>query len=297
MATAPAYKFLPPTLADRLRGLGVSVRKPVEGGLQGLHRSPHHGSSVEFADYREYTRGDPPNLIDWAVYARTDRHVIRRYQEETNLRAYLLLDTSESMGFRDLGRHTKMEYACFLAAGLMYVLISQSDAAGLTLFNETGAKSFPPTGSLDGLRPMLLALEEIKPSGQTRIDQALHQLAERIQRRSLVILISDLLQNPAEIIHGLQHLHHNKHELLVLQPLDAAELSLNFSGLAELRDVETGTRLPIHADEIREAYAREVQKFLDEIRRGCSSCLADYHLFDTRTPVEEALHAKFGSAP
>jgi uncharacterized protein (DUF58 family) len=146
--TAPAYKFLPPELADRLRGLNLVVRKPVEGALQGQHRSPHHGSSVEFADYREYTRGDPPNLIDWAVYARTDRHVIRRYQEETNLRAYILLDTSESMGFRELGPISKMDYACYVAAGLMYLLVSQSDAAGLTLFNDAPGKSFPDRKSV-----------------------------------------------------------------------------------------------------------------------------------------------------
>jgi len=292
--SAAPYKFLPPELADRLRGLGVSVRKPVEGGMQGLHRSPHHGSSVEFADYREYTRGDPPNRIDWAVYARTDRYVIRRYQEETNLRAYILLDTSESMGFRDLGCYSKMDYACYLAAGLMYVLLNQSDSAGLTLFGETVGKSFPPTGSVDGLRPMLLALQDIKPSGRSRIDAALHRVAEEVLSRSLVILISDLLQDPGELVRGLQHLHHNRHEILVLQPLDAAELSLNFSGLAELRDLETGEKIPVQADEIREAYAQEVREFLDEIRRGCLDCLAEYHLIDTRTPLEETFHARFG---
>lgn len=262
--------------------------------MQGLHRSPHHGSSVEFADYREYTRGDPPNLIDWAVYARTDRYVIRRYQEETNLRAYILLDTSESMVFRDQGLYTKMDYACYLAAGLMYVLVNQSDAAGLTLFGESVGKSFPPISSLDGLRPMLLALQDIKPAGRSRIDVALHRVAEQVQRRSLVILISDLLQDSAEIVRGLQHLHHNRHEILVLQPLDAAELSLNFSGLAELRDLETGERLPVQADEVRDAYAQEVRKFLDEIRRGCLDCLAEYHLIDTRAPLEETFHARFG---
>jgi len=292
--TAAPYKFLPPELADRLRGLGVTVRRPVEGGLQGLHRSPHHGASVEFADYREYTRGDPPNRIDWAVYARTDRHVIRRYQEETNVRAYILVDTSESMAFRDAGKLSKMDYACYLAAGLMFVLVNQSDAAGLTLFNDTVQKQFPPVGSLGGLRPMLLALEEIKPSGRSKIDQALHTLAEQIQRRSLVILISDLLQNPADTIRGIRHLQHNKHEVLVLHTLDAAEISLHFSGFTELRELETGARLPVHADEIRDAYAQEVQKFLDELRRGCLGSLADYQLIDTRTPVEEALHAKFG---
>ena len=198
------------------------------------------------------------------------------------------------MSFRDQGLHTKMDYACFLTAGLMYVLVNQSDAAGLMLFNETLGKSFPPVASLGGLRPLLLALEEIKPTGRSQIGKALHHLAEQIQRRSLVILISDLLQEPAEVIRGLQHLHHNRHEVLVLQPMDAAELNLNFTGLVELRELETGDRLPVHADEIREAYAAEARKFLDEIRRGCGGCPAEYHLVDTRTPVEEALHARFG---
>ena len=290
----PAYKFMPPELADRLRGLSLSVRRPVEGAMQGLHRSPHHGSSVEFADYREYAPGDPPNRIDWAVFARTDRHVIRRYQEETNLRAYLLLDTSESMAFRDLGLHTKMDYACFLAAGLMFALVSQSDAAGLTLFNDSIGKSFPPVASVGGLRPLLLSLEEIKPSGRSQIGKALHHIAEQVTRRSLIILISDLLQDPTDTIRGLQHLHHNRHEIMVLQPLDPAELSLNFSGLVELRELETGDRLPVHVDDIREAYAAEVRKFLEEIRRGCGGCQAEYHLVNTRTPIEEALHARFG---
>jgi uncharacterized protein (DUF58 family) len=291
---APAYKFLPPQLAERLRGLGLSVRRPVEGAMQGLHRSPHHGSSVEFADYREYTPGDPPSLIDWAIYARSDRYVIRRYQEETNLRAHLLLDISESMSFRQAGLHSKMDYSCFLAAALMLVLVGQSDSAGLAFFNDEIRQSFPPVGSLEGLRPLLLALEDIKPSGRSQIEQALHQTAEKIRRRSLVILISDLLQEPSGIIRGIQHLRHNLHEVLILQPLDAAEMSLTFGGLAELRELETGERLPVEADEIREAYAHEVRQFLEEIRRGCLGSLADYHLIDTRTPVEETLHAKFG---
>jgi uncharacterized protein (DUF58 family) len=291
--SAPAYKFLPPELAERVRGLGLAVRRPVEGAMQGLHRSPHLGSSVEFADYREYAPGDPPSLIDWAIYARSDRHVIRRYQEETNLRAHLVLDISESMSFRQAGLHSKMDYACYLAAALMLILLGQSDAAGLTLFNDEIRRSFPPVGSFDGLRPMLLALDEIKPSGRSQIEEALHQTAEKIQRRSLVILISDLLQEPAGIIRGIQHLRHNKHEVLVLQPLDGAELSLDFSGLAELRELETGARLPVEADQVREAYANEVAKYLEEIRRGCLGSMAEYHLIDTRTPVEETLHAKF----
>ena len=290
------YKFLPPELADRLRGLGVNMRRPVEGALQGLHRSPHYGSSVEFADYREYAPGDPPNRIDWSVYARSDRYVIRRYQEETNVRAYVLLDTSESMAFRDAGKLSKMDYACYLAASLMFMLVGQSDAAGLTLFNDGVQKTLPPVSSMGGLRPMLQALEAVKPAGPSKIEQALHTLAEQVRRRSLIILISDLLQNPADTIRGIRHLQHNKHEVLVLHVLDAAEINLNFGGLSELRELETGARLPVHGDEVREAYAGEVRKFLDEVRRGCLGSHADYHLVDTRVPVEEMLHAKFGQS-
>jgi uncharacterized protein (DUF58 family) len=198
------------------------------------------------------------------------------------------------MAFREAGLHSKMDYACYLAAALMLVLAGQSDSAGLALFNDEIRRTFPPAGSLESLRPLLLALEEIKPAGRSQIELALHQTAEKFQRRSLVILISDLLQEPSGIIRGIQHLRHNKHEVLILQILDGAELNLTFDGPVLLRELETGARLPVEADEIREAYAHEAAKFLDEIRRGCLGSLAEYHLIDTRTPIEETLHAKFG---
>ena len=292
MKAAPAYKYLPSELAERLGSLGLSVRRPVEGGMQGLHRSPHHGSSVEFSDYREYTQGDPPNLIDWAVYARSDRYVIRRYIEETNLRAYLVLDTSESMAFQDGGLHSKLDYACYLAAAFMYILIHQSDSAGLMTFSDKIHQSLPPTGTLEGLRPMLLALEAAKPAGRSHIEETLHQVAEQIRLRSLVILISDLLRDPAEILRGIRHLHHNGHEVTVMHLLDPGEIRLNFTGLVELRELETSQKLVLQADEIREAYTAEVERYIEQLRRGCTDCLADYHLVDTRKPIEEALHMR-----
>lgn len=292
MKSLSVYKYLPPEMADRLRNLGITVRRPVEGAMQGLHKSPHHGSSVEFADYREYVRGDPPNLIDWAVFARSDRYVIRRYQEETNLRAHLLLDTSESMVFQEEGLYSKMDYAAYLAAGLMYILVNQSDSAGLTIFNETAHKSFAPAGSLEGLRPLLLGLEEIKPSGKTKIEAVLHHVAEQLKSRSLVVLISDLLEDPAKLMRGLQHLHHNGHEVSLLHVLDPAELHLTFSGLVELKELETAEKLVLQVDEVRDAYAHEVQRYLDELRQGCSNGLADYHLITTRKPIEEALQLR-----
>jgi uncharacterized protein (DUF58 family) len=289
---AAAYKYLPPELADRLRAFGLTVRRPMEGPRQGLHRSPHHGSSVEFSDYREYTRGDPPNLIDWAVYARSDRHVIRRYQEETSLRACILLDTSGSMDFQEAGLQTKMDYAASLAAGFMYVLINQGDAAGLMLFNDEIHQSFPPAGSLESLRPLLLGLEQIKPAGHSNIEEALHKVAEQLKSRSLVILISDLLRDAGQILRGIRHLQHNGHEITVMHVLDPGEIRLSFGGLVELRELETGTRLVLQADEIRAAYDEEVCRFIETLRRGCNDCQAEYHLSDTRKPVEETLHLR-----
>jgi uncharacterized protein (DUF58 family) len=290
---APAtYKYLPPAYADRLSAMGITVRRPVVGAQQGLHRSPNFGSSVEFAEYREYRPGDSPALIDWAVYARSDRYMVRRFQEETNLRAYILLDTSESLLYREDGPMTKMEYASFLAAGLMYVLVHQSDSVGLMTFDQKVQKVFPPVGSFEGLRPLLLHLETITPKGPSNIEAALHEAAEQIQARSLVILISDLLQNPAEILRGIQHLHHDGHDVTVFHVLDGGEMALPFDGLVELRELETGQKQVIEATEIRDAYSRSVEHYLETIRRGCTESFADYFMAETKVPVEEVLHRR-----
>jgi uncharacterized protein (DUF58 family) len=287
--TPRIYKYLPPELAERLRRLGLTVRRPVEGAMQGLHRSPRHGASVEFADYREYAPGDPPGSIDWAVYARSDRYMIRRYQEETNLRGYILLDMSESMLFKEQGIHSKKDYAAFLAASLLYILVSQSDSAGLILFNDTIQKSFPAVGTVEALRPLLLALEEAESTGRSGIEKTLHAVAEQVRSRSLIILISDLLQHPGEILRGLRHLQHNGHQVVLLHVLDGAELRLTLTGRVDLRELETGARLTVDADELREAYEQEVKLYLDELRRGCADCSATYRLIETRQPLEEAL--------
>ena len=286
------YKFLPSVFADRLAGMGITVRRPVVGAQQGLHRSPNFGASVEFAEYREYRPGDAPSLIDWAVFARSDKYMIRRFQEETNLRAYILLDTSESLRYREVGPMTKMDYACFLAAGLMYILVHQSDWVGLMTFDGKLQKMFPPVGSFEGLRPMLLHLEDIMPKGQSNIEAALHEAAAVIHTRSLVIVISDFLQDPAGILRGLQHLQHDRHDVTVLHVLDGGELALPFDGLVELRELETSKKMVIEASEIKDAYIQTVERYLETLRRGCTDCLVDYFMMETKLPVEEALHRR-----
>jgi uncharacterized protein (DUF58 family) len=284
------YKYLPPPFAESLNGLGVFVRRPVHGSIEGLHRSPNFGASVEFAEYREYTPGDPIHLIDWAVYARTDRHVIRQFHEETNLRAYVLLDTSESMVFREEGPKSKMDYACFLAAGLLYILLRQGDMAGLITFDHRTRDVFEPISTFTGVRPMLLHLEQIRPARRSDIEAVLHEVAATIKSKSLVILISDLLQDPEKILRGWRHLFHDGHNLIVLHVLDPGEQRLSFGGVVELRELETGARMVVEADEIRDAYRAAVERYVNVLRLGCTECMGDYRLVDTRHPVEEELN-------
>lgn len=281
------YQRLSADMAERLMGFTLTVRRPVQGPRQGLHRSPAYGSSVEFAEYREYTPGDPPGLIDWAVYARSDRYMVRRYLEETNLRAYVMLDTSESLAFRQAGRLAKIDYAATLAAGLLFVLVNQGDTAGLATFDRALRVVLPCTTSREGLSRHLRALDAVRAEGKGDIERALYAMADRLESRSLVIVISDFLEPPEGILRGFWRLHHDRHAILALQVLDGGELTLGAEGAAELRELETGARMSLETDTLRTAYAREVQRYLEELRLGFAACLADYHLVDTRLPVED----------
>src|ERR1700734_199273 len=289
MSSARASKYLPPRVADQIRGLGISARRPMQGGIQGLHRSPDFGASVEFSEYRDYVEGDAPNLIDWQVFAKTDRYMIRRFQDETSLRASVLVDASASLNFKQSGPVTKFEYACSLAAGLMYLLVSQGDAAALSFFTDKVTQRFASVASTETLSPILVEMEKMEAKGAGNIEQSLHEAAEMLKQRSMVIVISDLLQPPAQFARGIQHLQHNRHDVTVFHVLDAAEIALPMRGLVELRDLETSEKLLIEADEIRPRYAQAVQGYLAEVSRLCTACGVHYFTVDTRTPMLDAL--------
>jgi uncharacterized protein (DUF58 family) len=289
------YRHLPPALAEAVHTLGLRVRRPVRGRGEGIHRSPDFGASVEFADYRPYVPGDPPNRIDWSVYARTDRYLIRRFQEETSLRATLLLDCSESLAFRELGALSKFDYACQLVAALSYALVRQGDAVAVAAFSAGRLEGFPPVASISGLRTLLEALEDLRPAGHGGIGAALEQTATRIGSRSLVIVVSDFLEPPESILRGLKRLDHDRHNLLLLHVVDGAERRIGFHGLTELRELETGRRLVVEAEETAEAYAAAFDAHIDRLRRGCAECFGEYRLLDTREPVKTALQRLNGS--
>jgi uncharacterized protein (DUF58 family) len=284
-----SYRHLPPHLADSLHGLSIAARRPMAGGTQGLHRSNRHGASVEFAEYRPYVPGDPPQLIDWSAYARTDHYLIRRFEEETNLTGYVALDCSGSLAWKGRGRLSKFDYACGVAASLLYILVSQGDRGGLLTFSDAIIERHAPAGSAARLKPMLEFLDAASATGKGDIASSLHQASEVLPRRSLVLVISDFLQSPREVLSGLKHLHHDGHDVRVIHILDRGELTLDASGLVELDDLESGERLEVDLDEIREVYRQAVDAHLEEIRRGCLGMISDYRLVHTDTPIAQAL--------
>ena len=292
MDSASGYKYLQPQFAESLRNLQIKVKRSLKGDMAGAHKSSAFGASVEFADYREYTPGDAINMIDWAVYARSDKYMIRRYEEETTIRGYILLDTSESMNFKSEGIQTKMEYASMLAAGIMYVLINQQDSAGLMTFDSKIRTQLAPVRSMHLIDPHLKALEAIQPAGKSDIESVMHDAAELVSSKSLVIIISDLLEKPEKIMKGISHLHFLGHEVMLMHILDNGEINLKMTGVTELKELESGSKIIINTDEIRDAYSKSVEYYIDSIQSGCAALSIDYSINDTSTPVNEAIYQR-----
>ncbi len=289
MVESTGYRYLPPRMAERLRGVEIGVRRPMDGSHQGLHRSPAFGSSVEFAEYREYAPGDPVARIDWPVYARSDRYVIRRFHEDVSIRCYIMLDISASMKYQQDGALQKSEYACYLAAGMMYVMVQQSDMVSLITFDDQIRDYYEPSGSFVGLKPMLQGLEKVEPKNKGSIEAALHSAAELIKGKALVVVISDLLEEPESILQGINHLYYDGKEITLFHILDPAEMNMSMTGLADVTSLETKDKITVDLKAIRDAYLEQLRLYLDELRSGFQKTRSEYILTETRTEVYDAI--------
>jgi uncharacterized protein (DUF58 family) len=281
-------KYLKPEVVAKLSNMEIKARLVVEGFITGLHKSPYHGFSVEFAEHRPYMPGDEIRTVDWKVYGRTSRYYVKRYEEETNLKAYILLDTSGSMTFGS-GETTKLEYGSYLAASLAYLMIHQKDATGLTLFDKQIRRHMPPRATMGYLKILQESLQNISDHEETDIAPILHEIAERIKRRGLVILISDLFDDPAKVMAGLKHFRHKRHEVIVFHVLDPQEREFAYAGDVIFEDLETKERIATQPWHIRESYQAQMREFINAYRKECRENNIDYVLLDTRTSFDVAL--------
>ncbi|MBN4076313.1 DUF58 domain-containing protein [Gemmatimonas aurantiaca] len=290
---SPQSQFLDPKTVSKLDSLELRARLMVEGFIAGLHKSPFHGFSVEFAERRQYMPGDPIKLIDWKHYAKSDRYYIKQYEEETNLKSHILLDLSASMGYAS-DVVTKRDYAGTLAAALAYLNLKQRDAVGLVTFDKTIRSVIPPASKSGQLNQLLREIASQKPADTTDVGSALHLMAEQIKRRGLVILISDLLDDPESIISGLRHFRHNRHEVIVFHIVDPRERDFAFREEAIFKDMETGEEITTLPWQIKQSYAESFKEFSSFLSLKCSESKIDYHLIDTSTPFDQALYAFLG---
>ncbi|MCO5167645.1 MAG: DUF58 domain-containing protein [Planctomycetes bacterium] len=281
---------LPEDVRDRIARLSVGAFGLVEGSLAGLHKSPYQGFSVEFAQHREYTWGDELRHVDWKVFARTDRHYVKQYEEETNLQATIVLDQSESMLYRgSRAQASKYEYAATLAAGLAFVLLRQQDAAGLVLFDDQVRRRLPPSAHPAQLRNMTAAMSEVELRAETTAGPVLHQLADELTRRGVVILISDLLFARDQLLDGLKHLRHKRHDVVVLQVVDPDELTFPFEDMTRFEGLEVPRALLVDPRALRQGYLEALNEFLREVEAACTEARADHVRMDTSAPVGVAL--------
>ena len=295
MAASPSAgtssrQFLDPAVVARLGTLELKARSIVEGFLSGLHRSPFKGFSVEFAEYRQYIPGDDLSTIDWKVYARSDRHYVKKFEEETNLDCHLMLDVSASMSYGS-GGMTKYEYGQCLAASLGYLMNRQRDRVGLTAFDDRIVGMLPPSAKAGHLRTLLVTLDRLEIGRQTNFVKPLNQLAESLSKRGMVVMISDLLDDPERVIRGLRHFQFRGTEVVVFHVLDPHETEFPFERATRFEDLETSEEVMAVPVMVREAYLESIGALIARYKRELGSSGIDYHLLNTSQPLELALMA------
>ena len=283
-------QLLDPAVVARLGTLELRARTVVEGFISGLHRSPFKGFSVEFAEYRQYIHGDDLSTIDWKVYARSDRYYVKKFEEETNLDCQLLIDVSGSMAYGSHGI-TKFEYAACLAASLGYLMNRQRDGVGLTAFDDRIVAALPASNRPGHLRNLLITLDRLVLGSRTNVSKPLRRLAESMNRRGMVVLISDLLDDPESIIRGLKHFQYRGSDVLVFQILDPDEIEFPFDRATRFEDLETSEEVMAVPSLVRSHYLKQMSGLIERYRRELGAAGIDYQLLSTKQPLEIALLA------
>lgn len=281
--------LLNPEIISKVNSLELRARLVVEGFMVGLHKSPYHGFSVEFTQHRPYMQGDNLRNVDWKVFGKTEKYFIKQYEEETNLKSYILLDTSRSMQFKSGKNVSKIEYASTLAAALSYLMMKQQDAFGLTLYSDKIIKYLPPKASRQYLQQILLSLVSIKDSNTTNTAKCLNSVAEKIKRRGLVIILSDFFDDIGSVISALKHFRHQKNEIIVFQILDPIERSFAFGKDAVFEDMESEERMTTQPYQIQKAYKQAMDEYTSKLKRECLNSNIDYNLLDTSTGFDKSL--------
>lgn len=285
-----AERYLKPEVAQQIARLDLRAKFIVEGFLSGLHASPFQGFSVEFSEHRKYEPGDDPKDIDWLAYAKTDRYYIKKYQAETNLNGYLLVDLSESMAYTHRQSLTKFDYSICLAAAMAYLMVRQQDPVGLITFDTAIRASVPSRSSRRQLANIVSLLSKAHPTGPTDVAGSLRQFGGMVKQKALAMIFSDLLvDDPAEVISAIQQLRYRRHDVILFHVLDEAEVTFPFDGMVDLHDVESEDNLIIDASGVRKDYLEAVEELRNEYREGCLRVGADYVPLDTSMLYDKAL--------
>jgi len=281
--------FLDPSFISKLNSLELKARLVVEGFMVGLHKSPYHGFSVEFSQHRAYMQGDNLKDVDWKVFGKTEKYFIKQYEEETNLRSYIFLDSSNSMSYNSGNFISKLDYSVTLAAALSYLMIHQQDAVGLTVYSERINKFLPPKSSRAYLQEILKSLANVSPSEKTDTANSLSEGAEKLKRRGLVVIISDFFDDINSVLRALKNFSYKKNEVIVFQILDPMEKTFSFGKDAIFKDLETGDELTTQPYQIQKAYIEAMFEFTNRIKKECLNSNIDYNLIDTSDPYDKAL--------
>jgi uncharacterized protein (DUF58 family) len=288
-ATSP---FLDPRTLAQLQGLELRARRIVEGYVAGLHHSPYRGFSNEFAEHREYAPGDDLRYVDWKVFGKTDKVYLKQFEEETNLVCYLLLDTSESMSYQGPGAPlSKLAYAQCAAASLAYLVLHQRDSIGLVTFDQEIRQLIRPSSNPTQLKQLLAVMEQSAAAKKTRTGPIFHDLAERLARRGIIVIISDLFDDVDELLAGLTHFRHRRHDVVVFHVLDPAELDFPFEQVTMFKGLEALGEVVTEPRSLRAAYQQEVRSFLRRVRGGCRARQIDYLTVRTDEPLDSVLTA------